>query len=237
MSIRILVVEKSGSEGDPLGPALQELGYIVSRVTSRKAALAEAEGTLPDLVILDGSSPRLNGPKTCRMLREIVGELPIILIWSQKDTVDESVEADVHLVHPVALATVVQHIQRLIPSPDGPYLRVGDLTLNLETHEVARQGDEARRMTPKQCKLLETFMRHPGRVLTRKFLMKRVWNTDYLGDTRTLDVHVRWVREHIEPDPSRPIHLHTVRRVGYRFTAVETGEHSQLPSPSADSPT
>ena len=89
-------------------------------------------------------------------------------------------------------------------------------SLNLDRRCVVR-GDTVRRLTPRQARLLEVFMQHAGRTLTRKFLMETVWETDYMGDTRTLDVHVRWIRERIEDDPSSPRYLRTVRGIGYRF--------------------
>lgn len=90
------------------------------------------------------------------------------------------------------------------------------LTLDLERNQVSK-GDEVQKLTPMECRLLKVFMSHPNKVLTRKFLMKEIWETDYLGDTRTLDVHIRWLRKKIEDDPNNPNHLKTVYRVGYRF--------------------
>ncbi len=95
-------------------------------------------------------------------------------------------------------------------------LRVEGLTLDLEKNQVTK-GGEVRKLTPKQCRLLEVFMNNPRKVLSRKFLMREVWETDYMGDTRTLDVHIRWLREKIEDDPSHPLYLQTVRGIGYRF--------------------
>lgn len=108
------------------------------------------------------------------------------------------------------------------PRPDRAespkILRSGDLSLNLENCQLTK-GNENRRLTPKECKLLEIFISNRGEVLTRKFLMKEVWETNFLEDTRTLDVHIRWLREKIEDDPSNPLYLRTVRGVGYRFEA------------------
>lgn len=108
------------------------------------------------------------------------------------------------------------------PRPDKAkspkILRSGNLSLNLENRQLTK-GKESKRLTPKECKLLETFISNGGEVLTRKFLMKEVWETDFLDDTRTLDVHIRWLREKIEDDPSNPVYLRTVRGVGYRFEA------------------
>jgi len=98
-------------------------------------------------------------------------------------------------------------------------LCVEGLTLDLEKNQVTK-GGEVRKLTPKQCRLLEVFMNNPKKVLSRKFLMQEVWETDYMGDTRTLDVHIRWLREKIEDDPSHPLYLQTVRGVGYRFGTI-----------------
>jgi DNA-binding response OmpR family regulator len=122
---------------------------------------------------------------------------------------------------PFTARRVVNRVVKLLDHRQGSVLRVGDLVLNLQTR-CAHRGDRIRRLTPKQAQLLQVFMEHAGQTLTRKFLMAAVWNTDYLGDTRTLDVHVRWLREKIEDDPSHPRYLRTVRGIGYRLGAPVT---------------
>lgn len=107
-------------------------------------------------------------------------------------------------------------------------LQAGDLTLNLENRHLTK-GKVTQRLNPKECRLLETFMRNGGEVLSRKFLMKEIWDTDYLGDTGTLNVHIRWLREKIEDDPHKPIYLRTVRGVGYRFEAQVPDSASEEP--------
>lgn len=104
------------------------------------------------------------------------------------------------------------------PKPTGR-LRAGGFSLDLDRRCVVRKDGIEERLTPKECALLYTFINRGGQVLTRRFLMKEIWETDYLGDTRTLDVHVRWLREKIEEEPSQPVYLRTVRGVGYRFEA------------------
>lgn len=106
---------------------------------------------------------------------------------------------------------------RAIGKGTSRLLCIDGLTLDLRKNQVTK-GGEVRELTPKQCRLLKVFMSHPNKVLTRKFLMKEVWETDYLGDTRTLEVHIRWLRKNIEDDPNNPIRLKTVYRVGYRFS-------------------
>jgi DNA-binding response OmpR family regulator len=121
---------------------------------------------------------------------------------------------------PFTTRKVINRVKKLIDCRQGEILQAGALALNLQTRCVCR-GSAVYRLTPKQASLLEVFMRHPGQVLTRKFLMETVWDTDYLGDTRTLDVHVRWLRERIEEDPGTPQNLRTVRGVGYQFGVQE----------------
>jgi DNA-binding response OmpR family regulator len=117
---------------------------------------------------------------------------------------------------PFTSRRVVNRVIKLLNHHQGSILRVDDLTFNLQTRCVHR-GDRVNRLTPKQALLLQVFMEHAGQTLTRKFLMTTVWNTDYMGDTRTLDVHVRWLREKIEDNPSQPRYLRTVRGIGYRL--------------------
>jgi DNA-binding response OmpR family regulator len=117
---------------------------------------------------------------------------------------------------PFTSRRVLNRVAKLLDHREGGLLRVGPLTLDLRTRCVHR-GEQVYRLTPKQADLLQVFMEREGQTLTRAFLMATVWNTDYLGDTRTLDVHVRWLREKIEDDPGHPRYLRTVRGVGYRF--------------------
>jgi two-component system phosphate regulon response regulator PhoB len=117
---------------------------------------------------------------------------------------------------PFTSRKVINRVRRLLSGREGNALKVGRLTLNLQTRCVS-YGNTVHRLTPKQAELLQVFMEHEGQTLTRKFLMATVWKTDYMGDTRTLDVHVRWIRERIEDEPGKPVYLRTVRGVGYRF--------------------
>jgi DNA-binding response OmpR family regulator len=116
-------------------------------------------------------------------------------------------------------------VRKLLPPARPDILSVGDITFDIKAREV-QKGDRTLRLTPKQAMLLEALMQNAPQVLSRRFLMKNVWNTDYLGDTRTLDVHIRWVREAIEDDPSTTKYVRTVRGVGYRFDLPDTESDS-----------
>jgi DNA-binding response OmpR family regulator len=131
-------------------------------------------------------------------------------------SVSEDGVADLTLERPFNARKLLNRVRKLIPNTASNTLCTGDIIFDVENREVSK-GERKMRVTPKQAKLLEALMRNAGQVLSRRYLMKHVWNTDYLGDTRTLDVHIRWVREVIEDDPSRPKYVRTVRGVGYRF--------------------
>ena len=221
MSLKVLLIGKVASTLSSLRPSLEKKGYLVSAVCSRKKALEQVGADEPDLIILDATSPRLDGGRTCQALRQKVGEVPIILISNEGNDAGHA-EADFRLTAPFTFRKLANRIKRVVQSSEqsGETLQVGGLILDLDRRSVTR-GKKKYQLTPKELRLLEVFMRNPGKVLSRKFLMKNVWDTDYVGDTRTLDVHVRWIREKIEEDPSSPVHLRTVRGVGYRFEVPE----------------
>jgi len=221
MGLKVLLIGKCASTLSSLSSGLEKKGYIVSAARSRKKALEQVGADKPDLIILDATSPRLDGGKTCQALRQKVGEVPIILVHEEGNNSGQA-EADFHLTASFTFRKLANRIKRAVQGsePSGENLHVGGLILNLDRRSVTR-GKKKHQLTPKESSLLETFMRNPGKVLSRKFLMKNVWDTDYLGDTRTLDVHVRWIREKIEENPSSPLYLCTVRGVGYRFEVPE----------------
>ncbi len=150
------------------------------------------------------------------MIRKAAESVPIMWILDEGTQVSEDGIADLWLERPFTSRKLLNRVRKLLPEPKSTTLCAGDLVFDVENRQVIK-GDRTVRVTPKQAKLLELFMHHPNEVLSRRYLMKHVWNTDYLGDTRTLDVHIRWVREAIEDEPSAPNYVHTVRGVGYRF--------------------
>jgi DNA-binding response OmpR family regulator len=171
-----------------------------------------------DLAILDASCG-LDGSSCCKVFNGAYSDIPIILLVAEGTRIDSDctrVTGGNVLRMPFTPRKVINRVNKLTSCRLGNTIAVGDLSLNLDKRCVY-WGDVVHRLTPRQAKLLEVFMRHAGRTLTRKFLMETVWETDYMGDTRTLDVHVRWIRERIEEDPSAPRYLRTVRGIGYRF--------------------
>jgi DNA-binding response OmpR family regulator len=220
MTASILLVEKAKSPIDWIPQNLEKKGYEVSLASNEEEAVQLASSETPDLIILNATSRRLDGPGICRALQKQVAEIPVILILAKGQKGDDSMGAVVILIPPFTSRKLLNRIRSILKSDEGELLQVGGLTLNLATRHVSSGGKE-RKLTPKEFELLKVFMRSPGRVLSRRFLMKKVWKTDYVGDTRTLDVHIRWLREKIEEKPSFPVYVRTVRAVGYRFDIPE----------------
>jgi DNA-binding response OmpR family regulator len=191
-------------------------GYHIIAARTRRDALSVIEETHPAVIVLDSPSLRFSSRRFCAAIRETNLEIPVLLLLPQEAKIDRSVGARAHLRYPFSAKKLINRVIRLLPAPDDDLLQVGDVTLNVEQRCVIR-GDQESHLTPRQATLLEIFMRHPGEILTRARLMKQVWDTDYMGDTRTLDVHIHWVRKAIEDDPKSPTYLRTIRRIGYRF--------------------
>jgi len=181
-----------------------------------QAAAKRTQALVPDVVVLDAASLKTSGARICRRIRASLNGTPILLIADQKSVPDPNAGASVVLTLPFTPRKLLNSVARLLPGDDSAALQVGPIKLNLAQRRISCGGREER-VTPKQAKLLEMFLRAPGQLLTRKAIIKHVWDTDYTGDTRTLDVHVSWLRGVIEPNPRKPRYLKTVRGQGYRL--------------------
>jgi DNA-binding response OmpR family regulator len=212
----ILLIESGRASAPSLASVLEKKGYRV-RVQHRvDGAVSEAQRDEPDLVVLDAASMQASGARMCRALRSGLNGVPILLV-SPKGTDPESIQgASVVLVHPFTPRKLINRVTRLLPGDTRYTLEVGPIRLNLAQRTVRCLGRESR-LTPKEARLLEVFMQNPGKLLSRTALIRQVWHTDYTGDTRTLDVHMSWLRRAIEPDPNEPRFLRTIRGVGYRL--------------------
>jgi DNA-binding response OmpR family regulator len=182
-------------------------------------AVAALEEEAPDLLVFDAASMRTSGVRTCQRLRRSNEAIPLIHCRGVGDSEPVDAAADVYLRQPFTARKLLNRIRALLPAnPDSEeIIRVGGLTYYRNKRSVNSPHYGERQLTPKLADLLEQFLRHPDEVLDRKHLMEMVWHTSYIGDTRTLDVHVRWMREIIEINPARPELLLTVRGVGYVF--------------------
>jgi DNA-binding response OmpR family regulator len=219
----ILIVEDDATVRETLALNLRAEGYEVLEAEDGEAALSQAREKDPDLVVLDVMLPKLDGLTVCRILRK-ESQVPIIMLTARGTETDKLVGletgADDYMVKPFSLgeflARVRAALRRGSTEPSQGELSSGDLSLDRISRKVMLKGEEIQ-LTPREFDLLATLMHHPGAVLTRDLLLSRVWGDDYLGDVRTVDVHIRWLRQKIEEDPSDPQRIVTLRGVGYRF--------------------
>ncbi|MDQ2757716.1 MAG: response regulator transcription factor [Actinomycetota bacterium] len=225
---RILVVEDEESYSDPLSYLLRKEGYDVVVTETGPDGLAEFDQNGADLVLLDLMLPGLPGVDVCRALRQR-STVPIIMLTAKDSEIDKVVGlemgADDYVTKPYSsrelLARVKAVLRRLTEPEDllPATLEAGPVRMDVERH-VVTVGGESTALPLKEFELLEILLRNCGRVLTRMQLIDRVWGSDYVGDTKTLDVHVKRLRAKIEPDPGHPRHIITVRGLGYKFEAV-----------------
>ena len=223
---RVLVVEDEDSYSDALAYVLRKEGFEVAVAQTGPDALADFERHGADIVLLDLMLPGLPGTEVCRQLRQ-VSNVPVIMVSAKDAEVDKVVGlelgADDYVTKPYSPRELVAriravlrrgHDQDLAPTT----LESGRVRMDVERHVVSVNGDDIR-LPLKEFELLEMFLRNSGRVLTRGQLIDRVWGADYVGDTKTLDVHVKRLRAKIEPDPANPRYLVTVRGLGYKYEA------------------
>lgn len=215
---RVLLIESSRAKRTSFADALKKRYEVVS-VPSGKQALAAAAQQTPDVVVLDAISMRTKGDRVCESLRKALGGVPIIHLHPGPASSDAAC-ADAVLYPAFTSRKLVNNIERLLQAPGDDVIVCGPFSVHVGRRVLTANGQETT-LTPKLALLVETFMRNPGQTLDRRYLMEKVWHTDYLGDTRTLDVHIRWIRRAIEADPSKPQYLKTVRGVGYRLELPE----------------
>lgn len=215
----VLLVEGQNAGHESLASMLQKASYDVSIVHTGAEALAWLQDHTPSLIIFDSSTMRSNGVRNCRRLHRFAELIPIIHSRAAGEEEDRTAEADVYLERPFSPRKLLNRTRALLPADSSreEIVRYGTITLFRSKRSVAVAGKGEFMLTPKLALLLETFVRHPNELLTRRFLMLAVWQTDFIGDTRTLDVHIRWIRECIEVDPSKPLLLTTVRGQGYKL--------------------
>jgi two-component system response regulator RegX3 len=221
---RVLVVEDEESYSDALAYMLRKEGYEVAIAADGNTALTEFDRFGPDIVLLDLMLPGVPGTEVCRQIRQ-TSSVPVIMVSAKDDEVDKVVGlelgADDYVTKPYSPRELVARIRAVLRRGQEPdlmpdTLEAGPVRMDVERHVVTVDGAE-QRLPLKEFELLEMFLRNPGRVLTRGQLIDRVWGSDYVGDTKTLDVHVKRLRAKLEPDPSEPKYLVTVRGLGYKL--------------------
>lgn len=230
---RILVVEDEALIRDMLVLALEEEGFEVTTAIDGRTALnlitetGQKPGEFPfDAMILDLMLPQVNGLDLCRLLRHQGNHVPILILSAKVTETDRvlglEVGADDYLTKPFSMRELVARVrallrrQRLNYLPQPQSLQFGDITLYPQECRVIVRGEELN-LSPKEYRLLELFMSSPRRVWSRDQLLDQVWGADFIGDSKTVDVHIRWLREKLERDPSQPEYIITVRGFGYRL--------------------
>jgi DNA-binding response OmpR family regulator len=222
----ILIVEDDATVRETLALNLRAEGYEVDQAEDGEVGLRLARERKPALVVLDVMLPQLDGLTVCRILRR-ESDIPIILLTARGTETDKIIGletgADDYIVKPFSLGEFLARVRAALRrgrSAHAPLVELesGELRLDLVGRRAYRGAAELR-LTAREFDLLATFIRNTGAVLTRELLLAQVWGEDFVGDTRTVDVHVRWLRQKIEVEASMPKHIVTVRGVGYRFEA------------------
>jgi two-component system response regulator RegX3 len=230
----ILLVEDEESFIDALTIGLKKEGFRVEVARDGMEALAKFDSVRPDLVLLDVMLPKISGIDVCRQLRK-KSQVPIIMVTAKGAEIDTvvglEVGADDYITKPYRMRELVARMRAVLRRSsdesnnmgdlDGNAMEVGTIALDPDQHRVLVHGQEVT-MPLKEFELLHILMANAGRVLPRETLIDRVWGTDYVGDTKTLDVHIKRLRSKVEDDPAAPTRIVTIRGLGYKFEKVRT---------------
>lgn len=211
----LLVIESKHAEIPSFAADLQKKGFDVHIAANGSNAISLMKEVSPSLVVVNAASLRSTGLRICQSIREKDAKLPIILILEDEREVSKEA-ADSVLVLPFTVQKLVNRIKPLLPGDGKNVLHVGPIRLDLEKRRVRCLG-KSTKLTPRLVTLLNLLMDKHGEVVERESLFKKAWETNYTGDTRTLDVHISWLRRAIELDPDNPKFLKTIRGVGYRL--------------------
>ena len=212
----LLVIEGKYADYPAFVPALRKKGFTVEAVSNGSEACTRlAKGLKPDVIVVNAASLRTSGKRICKSLRAKAAKLAILLVLDPDQEI-EKVDADAILSLPFTAQKLVNRIRHLLPGDGKDSIHAGPVKLDVEKRIVRCEAKQAR-LTPRLVRLLKILIEHAGEVLERKSLFSKVWETDYTDDTRTLDVHISWLRHAIEVDPDSPKYIKTIRGVGYRL--------------------
>lgn len=222
---RVLVVEDEQSLREPLVYLLEKEGYEVAEAEDGAKALKHFEANGADIILLDLMIPEVNGNEVCRIIRQ-TSAVPIIMLTAKDSEIDKvvglEIGADDYVTKPYSTRELLARMKAVLRRKVEPsvsstgLLEAGSIRMDVERHIVTVNGQKVS-MPLKEFELLELLLENVNRVLTRGQIIDRVWGSNYFGDTKTLDVHIKRIRSKIEEDPARPVHLMTVRGLGYKF--------------------
>lgn len=227
-ALRVLVVEDEESFIDALEIGLAREGFVVDVARDGQAALTMFQREHYDVILLDLMLPRISGLEVCRTIRQ-TSHVPIIVVSAKGEEVDMvlllEIGADDYVTKPYRLRELVARIRAVLrrrevtAEKSDEELTIGPVRLDIDARRCFVRGEEVK-LRKKEFALLRLLLENPGRVMTREVLIDRVWGSDYVGDTKTLDVHIKRLRSLVETSPKEPVHITTVRGVGYRFEAT-----------------
>jgi two-component system OmpR family response regulator len=225
---KILIVEDDRNLLDTVKYNLRKEGYEVVTAVDGAEALDIARREKPDLIILDIMLPKMSGFEVCRILRKNM-TVPILVLTAKAEETDKivglEIGADDYMTKPFSLRELLARVRAMLrrakmaevqPGAKEPVLKVGDIEVDIARHQASK-GGTVLQLTPKEFDLLTFLARNKSLVFSRDQLLEKVWGYDFAGDTRTVDVHIRWLRQKIEADPNNPNHLITVRGTGYKL--------------------
>jgi DNA-binding response OmpR family regulator len=213
-ALTTLIVEGSRGDQSSFAEELADKGYRVTKAPSGKAGIDLLDSVDPDIVIIDAASLRTSGVRICQSFRKTDNNLPIILIVDEDTLLPEIIDANLVLRLPFTIQKLINRTDAYRKTAEKFILTAGPIELNTKT-QLVKCDDRQTKLTPRLVEILKMLMRQKGKVVKRDPLFSKVWKTDYIGDTRTLDVHISWLRQAIEEDPHHPKLIRTVRGEGY----------------------
>ena len=213
---RILWAGKRRADIPSFVPDLENRGYKVTFVSTGKDALQKLTKSKPDVMVIDAASMRTTGSRICKSIQVKYPSIPIILINSRDNLPTNEIVAEVQLVHPFTIRKLENRILPFSPGDGDEIIKAGPIHLDMD-RQIIRCNRKEEHITPRMAELLKMLIKQKGEVLDRKKMFSRIWKTDYTEDTRSLDVHINWLRKIVEKDPDHPMLILTMRGKGYKL--------------------